>query len=259
MKKIGLIVTLAAGCVLVATGLSHALPSDPQRCTLCHMYAPSQVNVVVGQQSCSPNGEEKSVSISVNSLYSPLTRGWAVFDGPTNIRNGHGMFGTTTLPTNRSYVVHGVSMFSTTSSYTTSGSNSSYVIPVCPNTCTDADGDTFSAMLGCSLYDCNDNDATIHPGAAEVKHDGIDQDCNGYDLTIDVVKAAYNAKKTTLTVQATSGFGNAANLQAVVWGQPYTMIFSKKNGIWSLTLSTSPKPATVSVRGFEGTETVYVQ
>ena len=50
-------------------------------------------------------------------------------------------------------------------------------------TCTDNDGDGYYLESECGTqFDCNDSDASIHPGAAEVCGDGIDQDCNGNDL-----------------------------------------------------------------------------
>jgi MYXO-CTERM domain-containing protein len=44
----------------------------------------------------------------------------------------------------------------------------------------DADGDGYASPI-----DCDDTDASIHPGALEVIDDGIDQDCDGADLTAD--------------------------------------------------------------------------
>jgi len=50
--------------------------------------------------------------------------------------------------------------------------------------CTDADADTYFVETGCGTEpDCNDFDAGIHPGACDVKNDGIDQDCDGSDRT----------------------------------------------------------------------------
>ncbi len=46
----------------------------------------------------------------------------------------------------------------------------------------DEDGDGYQSD-GCeTAWDCNDSDASIHPGAFDVCDDGIDQDCSGADL-----------------------------------------------------------------------------
>lgn len=51
-------------------------------------------------------------------------------------------------------------------------------IPVC----IDNDSDGYGAYCELGL-DCDDTDATIHPGAAEIPYDNIDQNCDGTDLT----------------------------------------------------------------------------
>jgi hypothetical protein len=50
----------------------------------------------------------------------------------------------------------------------------------CPSACTDNDGDTYAIEGGeCGPVDCNDGDASINPGEAEICADGIDNNCNG--------------------------------------------------------------------------------
>lgn len=51
--------------------------------------------------------------------------------------------------------------------------------------CTDGDGDGYAVEGGqCGPVDCNDTVAAIHPTAAEILNNGIDEDCSGAD-TVD--------------------------------------------------------------------------
>lgn len=115
----------------------------------------------------------------------------------------------------------------------------------------DADGDGFAANV-----DCNDNNAAIHPGAAEIKFDGIDQDCNGYDLTIRVTKAEYLSSKKQLTIEATSALGSKANLSVQSFG---AMQWIARDRVWRLKLTTQIPPAMVTITGVEGSSTSAVR
>lgn len=53
--------------------------------------------------------------------------------------------------------------------------------------CVDGDGDGYYFGANCGTApDCNDSDASINPGGAEICGDGIDQDCSGADLICQV-------------------------------------------------------------------------
>ena len=70
-------------------------------------------------------------------------------------------------------------------------------------------GDTYSPYTAATQpsgyvandWDCNDNDDTIHPGAVETRDDGIDQDCDGDDVT--------NSKKTQVAELYVATFNRA--------------------------------------------------
>ena len=113
------------------------------------------------------------------------------------------------------------------------------------------DGDGFTDDI-----DCNDNNASIYPGAPEIKHDGIDQDCSGYDLTIEVA-ASYNNRRDKLTVTATSDLGGEAGLEVVGYG---SMSWSRKKGTWSYSAQgVGGNPGSVTVSGVEGSTSAPVQ
>jgi arylsulfatase A-like enzyme len=47
----------------------------------------------------------------------------------------------------------------------------------------DADGDGFPAGLCAGDCDCDDGDPSVHPGAREIVANGVDEDCDGEDLS----------------------------------------------------------------------------
>jgi serine protease AprX len=115
----------------------------------------------------------------------------------------------------------------------------------------DSDGDGVTSDL-----DCNDNDASVYPGAFETKHDGIDQDCNGYDLTIEITKAQYSAKRDSLSVTATSALGKEANLVVDGLG---AMNWSKRKAHWSLSArKIGGNPEIITISGKEGDDSEVV-
>jgi hypothetical protein len=110
----------------------------------------------------------------------------------------------------------------------------------------DSDGDGYD---DCS--DCAPNNPDINPGAMEIKHDAIDQDCNGYDLTIDILAAEYRGNRAELTVLATSSLGSSAALELVGYG-PMTYVLNKNH--WSISVVVPSSPSFVAVCGTEGCE-----
>jgi serine protease AprX len=122
-----------------------------------------------------------------------------------------------------------------------------------PSGCVDNDNDGYFASAECgTLVDCNDNNSAINPGAAEIKGDGIDQNCNGYDLTIDIIKAVYVASEDKLDVEATSDLGQNAALVLENYG---AMKWDRKKSAWTISVrAAGGDPGVVIVSGKEGSE-----
>lgn len=111
----------------------------------------------------------------------------------------------------------------------------------------DLDGDGYSSCHS----DCNDADATIFPNAAETLFDGVDQDCNGYDLTIEVTKASYSPEQHgALHFRATSSLGENAWLYVDYYG---SMHWELKKGYWEFVMTDiGENPGWMSICGYEG-------
>ena len=113
---------------------------------------------------------------------------------------------------------------------------------------TDLDGDGYGAGR-----DCNDRDPTVHPGASEKARDGIDQDCNGLDLSISIKYAVYSHDGAILRMRVTSARRAEAGLEidgvgALTWRAPYAD--------WIFESGTGEVFREITVRGPEGAVTV---
>ena len=95
----------------------------------------------------------------------------------------------------------------------------------------DADDDGYS-IDGASA-DCDDNDATIYPGADDPEGDGIDQNCDGIDgvdLSVDV----------TLTIHTNDASITAVNFKGAYGAWGLSAGSSTDNENWTLTISVNP-------------------
>jgi serine protease AprX len=114
----------------------------------------------------------------------------------------------------------------------------------------DMDGDGYGPVT-----DCDDTDASIYPGATESFRDGIDQDCNGYDMTFKVHQAVYSHDGGSIYLRVTSRYGSDAGIE-IVDGGPLAYRDHRKD--WFLNgggVDGYANP-TIVIKGIEGELTV---
>jgi bacillopeptidase F len=110
----------------------------------------------------------------------------------------------------------------------------------------DMDGDGYGPAT-----DCDDTNPDIYPGAPERSRDGIDQDCNGYDMTFKVHQAVYSHDGGSLLLRITSRYGANAAIEIVDVG-PLTWRDYRKDWYMNGGGVDGHANPTILVRGIEG-------
>ena len=113
-------------------------------------------------------------------------------------------------------------------------------------TAADDDNDGFSVTI-----DCDDNNPNIYPGARDRRNDGIDQDCNGFDMTIQVHYAVYSHDGGSLNIRATSRLDERAQLEIVGVG-PMTYRAIRDDWIYEGGGIDGYSLRRITIRGIEG-------
>jgi hypothetical protein len=110
----------------------------------------------------------------------------------------------------------------------------------------DEDNDWSTTCSG----DCNDHDANIFPWAAEFPFDAIDQNCDGYDLTIKYHRVKYQQTHDYLLVEVGSDYGPDAALELSYFG-PLAWDANRKLWVGEFA-DIQAKPSFITTCGVEG-------